>query len=110
MGKRGVLSVAADSIEPIHVELDNRTGVAVETQEVVRSRPARLCGAGDAFAGGVLVRRAFGWSLLSDAGAFRPHVQDALAGCAAALRWIGVSSRLAADAFDVRPLPSAVSV
>jgi sugar/nucleoside kinase (ribokinase family) len=108
MGKRGVLSVAADSSEPVHVELNGCTGVAVETQEVVQSRPARLCGAGDAFAGGVLVRRAFGWSLLSDAGAFRSHVQDALAGCASALRWIGVSSALAMEAFDVRSLPCAV--
>jgi hypothetical protein len=108
MGKRGVLSMAAGSIEPVHVELDNHADVAVETQEIVRERPARLCGAGDAFAGGVMVRRAFGWSLLSGGRVFCPHVLDALAGCASALRWIGVSVGVAAGAFGIRSLPVAV--
>jgi hypothetical protein len=108
MGKRGVLSMAADSTEAVHVELDVRASVAAEAREIVRERPARLCGAGDAFAGGVLVRRAFGWSLLSGPWAFRSHIADALAGCASALRWIGVSSALTVSAFDVRSLPIAV--
>ncbi len=108
MGKRGVLSMAAGSTEPVHVELDIRVDLAVEAQEIVRERPSRLCGAGDAFAGGVLVRRAFGWSLLSGAGAFHSHVQDALAGCASALRWIGVSSGVTVGAFELRSLPVAM--
>jgi hypothetical protein len=109
MGKRGVLTMAAGSAEPFHVELDSQTGMAAEAEEIVRERPAHLCGAGDAFAGGVLVRRSFAWSLLSGASIFRPHVQDALAGCASALRWIGVPSRLAVGAFGVRSLPISVA-
>jgi hypothetical protein len=109
MGKRGVLSMATGSIMPFHVELDDRAAVAVETREIVRRRPARLCGAGDAFAAGVMARRAFGQSLLSGSGAFRPHVQDALAGCASALRWVGVSSGLSVGAFRLRSLGGAAA-
>jgi sugar/nucleoside kinase (ribokinase family) len=109
MGKRGVMSAAAGAAELVHVELDSRAEVAIEAQEIARERPARLCGAGDAFAAGVLVRRAFGRSLLSCPGTFRSHIDDALAGCASALRWIGVCSCLAADAFVVRPLSEAAA-
>jgi hypothetical protein len=108
MGRRGVLSMAAGSTEPVHVELGVRAGAALEAQRIVRERPACLCGAGDAFAGGVMARRAFGRSLFSGGGALRAHVQDALAGCASALRWIGISAGLSAGAFDVRSLPVAV--
>lgn len=109
MGKRGVMSAAAGAAELVHVELDSRAEVAIEAQEIARERPARLCGAGDAFAAGVLVRRAFGRSLLSCPGTFRSHIDDALAGCASALRWIGVCSCLAAGAFVVRPLSEAAA-
>jgi len=110
MGKHGVLSAAAAAAEFVHVELDSRAEVAIEAQEIASERPARLCGAGDAFAAGVLVRRAFGGSLLSCPGAaFRSHIDDALAGCASALRWIGVCSCLTAGAFVVRPLSEAAA-
>lgn len=108
MGDLGVLSMAAGSDEMTHVMLGAHAGAAAEVRQIVEERPARLNGAGDAFAGGLLVRRAFGWSLVSGSGPFLPHVQNALAACGSALRWIGVRSGLAANAFVVRALPVAV--
>ena len=107
MGSLGVLSMAACSDEMTRVVLGAHAGAASEVRRIVKERPARLNGAGDAYAGGLLVRRAFGWSLLAGSGALLPHVRAALAGCASALRWIGVRSGLTTDAFVVRPLPVA---
>lgn len=109
MGKRGVLSMAAGSTEIIHVELSGRGGLAAEAQQIVRERPERLCGAGDALAGGVLMRRAFGLSLVSSPGVRRSRVADALAGCASALRWMGVTSPLSAGSFVIRSVPVAMA-
>jgi hypothetical protein len=48
MGSLGVLSMAAGSDEMAHVILGSRAGVTLEVQQIVRERPARLNGAGDA--------------------------------------------------------------
>lgn len=109
MGKRGVISTAAASAELLHTELTARAGIAAKAQEIAERHPARLCGAGDAFAAGVLVRRAFGYSLTADANFSRTsHIQDALAGCASALAWIGVSDALRVSAFETRRVPQAL--
>lgn len=101
MGKRGVMSLAAGSAEPIHIELDPDSDAAREAEELVRQQPSRLAGAGDAFSGGVTARRAFGWSLLSGVGVFGSRVDGTFAGCASSLRWVGVTSDLE-GAFGVR--------
>ena len=104
MGKRGVLSMATGCNVLTHIELNPRGEVAFEVQRIAVERPAGLCGAGDSFAGGLLMARAFGLSLLSGACTFPPHVHAALAGCASALRWIGFQSSLTVASFLVRPV------
>ena len=72
--------MAGVSAELTHIELDPCAEVSLAVQRIASEDPANLCGAGDAFAGGVLAERAFGLSLLSEPCAFRPHVRAALAG------------------------------
>jgi sugar/nucleoside kinase (ribokinase family) len=104
MGKHGVLSMAAGSNDLVHVELDPASRVFEQVQTIVQTRPANLCGAGDAFAGGLMGLRAFDWSLLSMKQVVDSHVRAALAGCASALRWVGFRSDLPVEAFLVTPI------
>jgi hypothetical protein len=69
-----------------------------------------LCGAGDAFAAGVLMRRALGLSLVRhSAGRLPSHLAAALAGCATALRKIGFRRGLAPEDFAIRLLERAAA-
>lgn len=106
MGKHGVLSMAAGSSDAAHIALDPTSAVFAAVQVLARTRPANLCGAGDAFAGGLLALRAFGWSLVSPGGVTGAHVRAARAGCASALSWIGFRSGLAVDSFVVHRVPA----
>ncbi len=102
MGRYGVLSAGVGSWDPIHIRLHQGSDLDIDTQALVRDYPARLCGAGDAFAAGVLASVAFGHSLLTDGNQLPAHIQNALAGCASALRWIGVLSDFHNDYFAIR--------
>jgi sugar/nucleoside kinase (ribokinase family) len=104
MGDRGVISMPARSLDCVHVELLRNSAAAVETRAVIARGPARLCGAGDAFAAGVMVRRAFDWSLMCGVNGYGRHVHDALGGCTSALHWIGIPC-VGVDAFTIRSIP-----
>jgi sugar/nucleoside kinase (ribokinase family) len=72
-----------------------------EVQALVSANPARVCGAGDAFAGGVFASAEVEHSFLVGNPVDRTHpAQIGSAGCAAALRHLGYMKPLTLGDFE----------
>jgi hypothetical protein len=105
-GESGTLVCEPGSRSGYRVILKRSAWDAV--QRVVSAEGAALCGAGDAYAGGVVAAVApvrFG-----NLGAGWPAaVRSGLAGCATAVRWIGYRRLLSAADFAVSAIPLAAA-
>lgn len=87
MGKEGALVVGPGCPIVHHVRLD---GPSPGVQSLIRRDPTRVCGAGDAFAAGAFVALETRVPLVSGGdGVASPVIRAGLAGCAAAVRWLG---------------------
>jgi len=101
-----VAEPALDSVCHVRLEPGPWAGV----QRLVAEDSSRLCGAGDAFAGGTAVYLEYLKTLAAGIdGHYPPVVNAAIAGCAAAVRWIGFERSLRAGDFAVSALPLAVA-
>jgi sugar/nucleoside kinase (ribokinase family) len=104
LGKDGVVVTAPDLESPCCVRL--ASGPWAEVQRLVAQDPARLCGAGDAFAGGATVYLECSSTLTRGLdGRYEPAVNAAIAGCAASVRWIGLERSLGTTDFQVHRFP-----
>jgi len=102
LGKDGVL-VSADK-DVYHIRLNQTTSACMQAQ--VRRSPERVNGAGDAFAAGVFSYIEAGCSLLPDPvlKTYPIAVSGALAGCCAAINWIGYPNPVEIEDFDITPV------
>jgi hypothetical protein len=79
-----------------------------DVQRVVSADPSAICGAGDAYARGVVAAIASG--AFGRLGAGGPvAVRSALGGCAVAVRWIGYRRLLRPADFAVSAVPLAAA-
>lgn len=100
LGSRGVSVQGPEAERAYHVCLIPTR--AAQVQDLVARDPMRVCGCGDAFAAGAFAcLEGAGHLLLPAANAPRRSVLAAVAGCAAALRWLGYSPELSAVDFTV---------
>jgi sugar/nucleoside kinase (ribokinase family) len=105
MGEEGVLVAGSSSSLIHHVRLDRHWA---DVQQLVSQDATRLCGAGDCFAAGASVYLETGATRLAGiASVPSDAVGAALAGCAAAVRWLGSVLGLTARDFDVMEFPLA---
>jgi|GEM_PF-4907431 Sugar kinases, ribokinase family len=100
MGSRGAIGLRKGGA-PFHVSLGTKHARGVRS--LVAENPARVNGAGDAFAAGAAVAWFSGQTL-----AITPHdpISTTIAGNATALRWLGYPAPLSADDFIVNLLPA----
>jgi sugar/nucleoside kinase (ribokinase family) len=106
LGKEGVVVTGPDLESPYCVRL--ALDPWAEVQRIVAENPARLCGAGDAFAGGVTVYLECLATLAAGLdGHYPPAVNAAISGCAASVRWIGLERVVGAVDFQVSSFPMA---
>jgi sugar/nucleoside kinase (ribokinase family) len=100
MGKLGTLVVGAGQSIAFHLCLKPLLSAEVQ---VFAAHPSRVCGCGDAFAAGVLADLEAGQSLLTgERKTLPPEVWAGLAGCAAALHWLGYQHKLCEEDFTIR--------
>ena len=104
-GESGTLVSGPGSLSGYRVILSRAVWDAV--QRVVSVRASAVCGAGDAYAGGVVAAEVPGFGRLGVGEV--AAVRSALAGCAAAVRWIGYRRPLRAADFAVSAVPLAAA-
>ena len=103
MGKEGVLVAAPGDNAVAHVRLGPTQTEQLQRQ--LRGYPWRVCGCGDAFASGAFTRLETGRTAVLGGDSGGVVYSAALAGCAAAVQWLGWEPRLREQDFHVERFP-----